>query len=397
MEVSDNTENTQINGSPKVLRLLSGVFSGCEFNIDTPRIHVLTDTEAQFSDMTGIADLPIDTLTLPGTEGCVNFELVFRQEEPETFTLRELYPDETTERQVRINQRTYAGNVVFAIREAHQSWAPDILGHVLPGKKVKRPVTAVLKRRLLWITLPVTVGLLIVFVLYTLFRDPGGTRIQELKAMLDRKQEFIFVSGRDKVTYILVTTRQKQTWVNQVVTRSNLDYPVSVIYPVQEARRIADWLTSYHPELKYFKIITDQLQKPVLLISEQRTHLSPEQQKQLTEELLKVIPYADSVSISTVSDELVTAQADKGLGTLGVRFVRYETTDCISYAIEGEINDSELVRLESFIDHFYAQWGEKYIRFHVSLRQDELKDKSFGYGRFNYTKTGPGKWIFSTP
>ena len=63
--------------------------------------------------------------------------------------------------------------------------------------------------------------------------------------------------------------------------------------------------------------------------------------------------------------------------------------------IEGELNDGELVRIQSFIDDFYHQWGKQYIRFNVALKQNDLKDKSFSYGDFNYTKSGPGNWIFT--
>ena len=377
---------------PKVLRVLNGLLNGCEFAIDSERFLVVVGSDTGFSSIEPFTMLPDDTLFIPQDEEGINFEIITGEEDGEGVKLRELNGTEATERNIALNCRVQVGRVIFALRGKEDEWSSDILGETTE-KPVNKQKGIQTKRRLC--VFAISTGMIITLIAsglgYWLYSD-WDNDINRLNKIL--ANQYSIMQGSDKALYIYSEDQNKAIWVNKLIKPQDFESTINVIYPEKEKERIYSWLRDNMPKMKYFCVHIDNTWIPKLLISKQRSHMSEQQLIDAVIKLKVAIPYAKDIEIIDVSDDYLVNQAEEGLSTLGIHYKHNKVNDYVTYSIVGELSDSELIRLQHFIDGFYHQWGKGFINFNISLEDNFLKNKSFGYGEYNYMKSGPKQWIF---
>ncbi len=75
------------------------------------------------------------------------------------------------------------------------------------------------------------------------------------------------------------------------------------------------------------------------------------------------MPYIKDIKVVEIDDKQLVLEAEQGLRSLGIKYSKKHVGDYYSYNINGELNDSEILRLKYFINEFYRQWGREYVIF----------------------------------
>jgi type III secretion system PrgH/EprH family protein len=162
----------------------------------------------------------------------------------------------------------------------------------------------------------------------------------------------------------------------------------------QERQRLEQWLVDHDPRLAWHFLDLKDPSVPRLLLSAQRNLLTPDKQARLVDALLAAAPYARDVVVQMQDDILLADLAQGGLHRLSLAYSRVEHADSVTFAIEGNLQDSELAAARQYVERFYRQWGDRYVHFTVELKDDWLKGKSFQTGPQGYVKTGSSSWLF---
>lgn len=170
--------------------------------------------------------------------------------------------------------------------------------------------------------------------------------------------------------------------------------PVRVIDHNDETARIYAWLADNYPDLQYFKIQLSPANNPRLTVSKQRNTITKQLIDNIITGLLNEMPYATKISIAILDDNILEAQAIDTLSSIGVTYEKYKTANNVYFNIIGSLSDSELNKINDYVDEYYKQWGKQYIRFNINLQNQDVNNSSFGYGDNRFEKSQGSKWIF---
>lgn len=394
--IKGSNENGKIIN--KTLRILNGSLKGCEFSISASRTLVITSNQSLNEKLLPINELPTDTIFLPLYEKSSNFEIYIREEDK--FIIRELAENGTTERECQYNKIISVGEILFAIKDVNVEWTDDVLNvkklQDTEGKKKIQFLSPVKKHYMIVYLIITTLMLTLISAGISLYTSESNY-MRRLNQILTNR-DLIFSEGRDHKLYILAQDNRKAIWANQVVERGDFSSSrVRVISPDYEIQRVYSWLTDNFPALKYFRLQLGRSLIPTLMISKQRSTLSEQEMNDLKKRIMEYMPYIEDIKIVEVDDEQLVNEAEQGLQSLGIKYEKKHTGDYYSFNINGELNDSEILRLKQFINEFHKQWGKEYIIFNVALKSDLLKDQSYTTGDMNYIKKSGSDWYFIKP
>ncbi|MNL28514.1 Type III secretion system protein PrgH-EprH (PrgH) [compost metagenome] len=170
----------------------------------------------------------------------------------------------------------------------------------------------------------------------------------------------------------------------------------NVLVMDQERRRLEQLLIDHDPQLAWHALDLKEPSVPRLLLSAQRNLLTPQRQTKLIDALLAAAPYAREITLQVQDDNLLADLAQEGLQRLSLGFNRSEQEGSVTFAVTGNLQDSELAAARRYVDSFYRQWGDRYVNFTVELKDDALSDKSFQTGPQGYIKMTSSSWHFPT-
>lgn len=376
---------------PCVLRILNGPLQGCEFALGQGTTLFVVGAVDVLGDSALSATVPADAIFVPLEQGGCNFEVLVDQATPDGLSLR-LLGDSVEVRHCAFQTRVQVGGLHIALRPEDQSWAPELLGHG-PGAssepasfmKWRVPLTRWIAGGLALVALVVAIGL---------WSMPGPAPETDIRALISGvSAEVQVLRGRDHSVYVFVSSERDAGWSRQVLTRhDNLDGQVLMID--QERRRLEQVLVDHDPQLAWHFLDLKDPSVPRLLLSAQRNLLTPDKQAQLLDALLAAAPYARDIVVQMQDDRLLADLAQGGLQRLSLAFSRVEHKDSVTFAVEGNLQDSELAAARQYVDSFYRQWGDRYVHFAVELKDDALKGKSFQTGPQGYVKTNSSSWHF---
>ncbi|PRP71111.1 type III secretion system protein PrgH [Chromobacterium amazonense] len=377
-----------------VVRLLNSPLRGCEFLLKPGRTLFLVGHSPTLVAIGQLPELPADTLHIPLEQGGINFELLITADNLEHIILRELNDSGGQERSIALNQPLQVGSLTFALRSEYQSWSPEVLNTLTPlrvGSKTAR------NRVMAAFTLAALTLALLAGGFYWLWSTPQH-QISELNVLLGQNsQRFQVLQGRNDVFYIVAHNERDSIWARQVIARGDYNRPAQVIHPAQENERITSWLAEHYPGLAYYKLQLDNPLHPKLWLSRQRAQLNEAQRQQLERSLAAIMPYAERVGVMKLDDAIAAQQAVAGLTRQALPYRRSDHPDSVTFVIQGALNDGELLRARRFVDDYYRQWGGRYVRFAIELKDDWLKEHSFLSGEQGYVKMSPGHWYFPKP
>ncbi len=383
-----------------VIRLLNGILRGCEFELPVGNTLFIVGNEDELLTQQHLPSLPANTIFVPMTNGGVNFEVQAKEAPSDTLTIHELAVAEPVKEIAYLfNTVSHVGELAIAIRRVEDSWSKEVTDYLQAAPaspKDKLPlVTQRGFRPLLIVMVVVLLGGTGLF-LYPW--DVTQRQIVSLSDVLgDKTSRYQILSGRDHQFYVITNNERDTSWARQAIVRSDFSKQAQVISQQDEARRIRTWLATNEPSLNYHRLILDKPITPRLVLSQERSALSPEARRALSSKLKIEFPYASSVDIVSASDQSIAQQAQDGLERLAAPFTRINNADSVTFVIEGALADSELQSIRTFVDDYYQQWDGRYVQFAIELKDDWLKGKSFKYGNQGYVKMTTQHWYFPKP
>nr|WP_269137510.1 PrgH/EprH family type III secretion apparatus protein [Pseudomonas sp. PGPR40] len=376
-----------------VLRILNGPLQGCEFPLgDTTTLFVVGAVDL-LGEGALTASVPADAIFVPLEEGGCNFEVLANQGTPNGLPLRLL--NESAElRHCAFQVRVQIGGLQIALRPEDQSWAPELLDqqHSAAFEDAdvegwRAPLTRWIAGALVLVALVTTVAI---------WSVPGSAPETDVRMLIaGASAEAKVLSGRDNAIYVFVDTERDAGWSRQVLMRHNT-LSGKVLVMDQERRRLEQLLVDHDPQLAWHSLDLKDPLIPRLLLSTQRNLLTPQKQTELLDALLAAAPYAHDIGVQMQDDSLLADLAQEGLQRLSLTFSRIEHEDSVTFAVAGNLQDSELAAARRYVDNFYRQWGDRYVSFTVELKDDALKDKSFQTGPQGYIKMTSSSWHFPT-
>ncbi|EHG6849069.1 hypothetical protein I9E57_005273, partial [Salmonella enterica] len=192
-----------------------------------------------------------------------------------------------------------------------------------------------------------------------------------------------------------VENERASLWVTQTMMRSGFNEPTKIFHPLQESYRIRQWVATHYDSLRFIRLQLDNPLQPVIVVSLRDIYKTKESLEKLKSDALTLMPYASKVIINAVNNEFVIKEAKEGLSAIGLLYNFKKGESQASFVIRGNLNDTQLQRLQAFLTNFYQLWGRELVYFNVELEDDLFKNNSVSYGQSPYVKDGSTHWSFN--
>lgn len=396
-------EKITANNAEIVVRLLNGLLRGCEFTLAEGNTLFLVTEEDAINEQHKGSLLPDNTIYIPAEQMGGNFEIVVardetRDERCDVF-LREMREDGAQGRLIAPNTIVYIEHLAFAWRHKHETFADDILSCVdndatADSEQSASDATPVAKGRWYkWLAVIAIVGALSAAGYVSLTQTQR--QIDSVSALLSfAPDDYQIVYGHDKALYIFARNDKAADWAVQTLIRNPPRQHLNVVSILTEEVRMARWVESHWPMLKFHQIRLNDPRQPVIRVSSERTSLTEKQKSDFIAEVKKHFPYAEHINIEFLEDKTVKAIAEQGLKQMALSYREINNGGSVTFVILGVIEDGMLERIKNYVNQYYQQWGARYVHFSVELKTDWFKDKSFKFGEQGYIKLGAGHWFF---
>ncbi len=375
-----------------VLRVFSGPLQGCEFDLAQPRTLFVVGSEATFCSIEHPLTVPEDAIYIPLECGGRNFEVVLGDHDGLGCVVHILGDESVVEQHIPFQSLENIAGLLIAVRPTAEAWRSELLKRgpaVLAAPEPARVASSIWRRVAAGAVL-VTLAGLAIFGWYA----SRPTPVSKVEALIaGGNNSMAVVHGRDQAIYVFADTERDAGWGRQVLVRNGYS-ATQVMTTYDEGLRLESLVSSLAPQLAYHRMDLSDPLVPRLLISRQRSVLTPRLQSRLESALGAVAPYAREIKIVPSDDDELIRLAEQGLQRLALRFTRHAHADGVTFTVEGTLEDAELQALNDFVAQFGRQWGERYVHFAIELKDDRLKGKSFRYGPQGYIKMTPSSWYF---
>lgn len=374
-----------------VLRLLNGPLCGCEYALPEGATLVIVGPSDKLMEQGG--DFPEGTIVLP-MEGGSNFEVLIDADAGDGFRLRTLHP-QPQERAQDFQQICHVGPLDFAVRAADSEWEPGIVGAEASLAEVAATKPRRQSRLLAALAGFIVLAALLASGLLYWMHLQGERRVADAATVVaGNSGQYRLLKGHDDLVYLFAQNERDALWARQALAREGMAASVQVATLRMEEQRIDKLLRENCPSLVFHRLKLDDPARPLLILSQERTHLDQQTQKSLLGSLRSWMPYAQSIGMANWSDELIDNQARSGLDRFGIDYRRQSNADSVTYTIASGLSDVDLARLQEFTEAFYHDFGHRYVHFSVVLKDKQFKGKSFKYGGPEYFKLTRQHWFF---
>lgn len=374
------------------IRLLSGPLNGCEYEILNGRVLVIVGNDVSLGRSDSFSELPENTIVIPYGELTGSFEVIITTDPDLVVTIRELTAQEPEDRTLTLNQQIEVLGLKFAVKVKNEVWQysiPGIVENNITSTRQHFFRSTLFKYVTLFFLFAI---IFIAFYIVNANNDPQLRHIDKILVNKNRNYEILY--GRDHVIYINTNSLDEAVWVKQALEKNQPGKPVRVINPDDESIRIFSWLADNFPDLQYFKLQLLDASNPRLTVSKQRNAITQQLIDNLIKGLLQTMPYASNISIAVLDDNVLESQAIETLSAIGLSYEKYKTANNVYFNIIGTLSDSELNKINNYVDEYYKQWGKQYVRFNVNLKNQDTNNSSFSYGDNRFEKSQGSKWTF---
>ncbi|HHE6471357.1 TPA: PrgH/EprH family type III secretion apparatus protein [Providencia rettgeri] len=399
MIIENKDKNQSTTGF--VIRLLNSPLRGCEFPLALGRTLFIVSNESELINFDLVPELPLDTIYIPLDEGGVNFEIIVNKDadvDEDKILLSELSEsDSSIDHTIYFNTPMKIGELSIAIRPENEEWSSEVLSEKEQKdnlKRIPKKCSFKLLRKVAFCSV-IAVGIFVAT--YWIWNAPQR-QVAELNSLLGvEKQHFQVLLGRDNIFYIVAKDERRHLWARQVIARGGYEKEALVVDNENENKRLTEWLSNNYPAMPFYRLHLNNPKKPQFWISRQRTSLDPEQRKKLIAELMKVFPYAESIDIVSIDDNVAISQAENGLKLQALPYTINKGAQNFTFLIKGSLDDGEILRTRQFINEYTQKWGNNYVQFAIELKDDWLKGRSFQYGSEGYIKKNSSHWYYPSP
>ena len=374
------------------IRLLSGPLNGCEYEILNGRVLVIVGNDVSLGRSDSFSELPENTIVIPYGELTGSFEVIITTDPDLVVTIRELTAQEPEDRTLTLNQQIEVLGLKFAVKVKNEVWQYSIPGIV------ENNITSTRQhffRSTLFKYVTLFFLFAIIFIAFYIVNASNDLQLRHIdKILVNKNRNYEILYGRDHVIYINTNSLDEAVWVKQALEKNQPGKPVRVINPDDESIRIFSWLADNFPDLQYFKLQLLDASNPRLTVSKQRNAITQQLIDNLIKGLLQTMPYASNISIAVLDDNVLESQAIETLSAIGLSYEKYKTANNVYFNIIGTLSDSELNKINNYVDEYYKQWGKQYVRFNVNLKNQDTNNSSFSYGDNRFEKSQGSKWTF---
>ncbi|WP_458737052.1 PrgH/EprH family type III secretion apparatus protein [Pseudomonas chlororaphis] len=378
-----------------VLRVFNGPLQGCEFVLAQRRSLFVVGSEADFCSIDHPLSVPQDAIYIPLESGGCNFEILLGDDDCSGCVVRVLSGEGVVERPMPFQSLESVSGLLVAVRPFDEAWRSELLvrAPAVPADSEPTRVPGTVPQR-------VAVGVALVLVIGLAVLGWYASRpspVSSVEALIaGGGNSMTVVYGRDRTVYVFADSERDAGWGRQVLVRNGYS-ATQVLTTYDERGRLENLVSSLAPQLAYHRLDLSDPVVPRLLVSRQRSLLTPELQRRLESALSTAAPYAREVKIVRSDDNEFVRLAEQGLQRLALPFTRHKHADSVTFTVEGSLEDAELQALSGFVANFGRQWGDRYVHFAIELKDDWLKGKSFQYGPQGYIKMTPSSWYFPKP
>lgn len=395
-----NDTHTGDSDSTLTLRILNGALKGCEFQLPSGKTLVLIGDPTTEQESGELLNIPENSIYIPALDGANNFEIFV--DDDRSVRLRILSQDSSQETPCILNKVHNAGTLSFAIKPVDEEWTQAVLNPV--ATNISNPTltlgnkSAVNFSNIFLIT-GVALTLALAIFGYQWLSTPKHQYNTKLATLLQgSSQKIDLLEGRDHVLYAFTNSDRDMAWAKQVIIRSNFNEAVKVTTYQNEETNLAQKIASDYPGFFFHAIHLSSADKPKIFYSATRNQLSQNHLNQLAQKLENTFPYIKKIELIPIADEIVVSQANSALDKLGIQYVRRDHENGITFLIHGDIEDSNLQKVSSFVDSFNKQWDGNYVQFSIELKDDAFNGKSFLHNNSSsYVKLNPASWYFLQP
>lgn len=374
------------------IRLLSGPLNGCEYEILNGRVLVIVGNDVSLGRSDSFSELPENTIVIPYGELTGSFEVIITTDPDLVVTIRELTAQEPEDRTLTLNQQIEVLGLKFAVKVKNEVWQYSIPGIV------ENNITSTRQhffRSTLFKYVTLFFLFAIIFIAFYIVKASNDPQLRHIdKILVNKNRNYEILYGRDHVIYINTNSLDEAVWVKQALEKNQPGKPVRVINPDDESIRIFSWLADNFPDLQYFKLQLLDASNPRLTVSKQRNAITQQLIDNLIKGLLQTMPYASNISIAVLDDNILESQAIETLSAIGLSYEKYKTANNVYFNIIGTLSDSELNKINNYVDEYYKQWGKQYVKFNVNLKNQDTNNSSFSYGDNRFEKSQGSKWTF---
>ncbi|HAH0892559.1 TPA: PrgH/EprH family type III secretion apparatus protein [Escherichia coli] len=366
--------------------------NGCEYEILNGRLLVIIGNDVSLGRSDAFSELPENTIVVPYGELTGSFEIIITTDHDLVVTFRELTAQEPEDRTLTLNQQIEVLGLKFAVKEKNEVWQyslPGIIENNIISTKQHFFSSKLFKYVMLFFLFAI---IFIAFYIVNASNDPQLRHIDKILVNKNRNYEILY--GRDHVIYINTNILDEAVWVKQALEKNQPGKPVRVINPDDESIRIFSWLADNFPDLQYFKLQLLDASNLRLTVSKQRNAITQQLIDNLIKGLLQTMPYASNISIAVLDDNVLESQAIETLSAIGLSYEKYKTANNVYFNIIGTLSDSELNKINNYVDEYYKQWGKQYVRFNVNLKNQDTNNSPFSYGDNRFEKSQGSNWTF---
>lgn len=375
------------------IKLINTILSGCEYSVSKKNVFVIIN-QAWLARHESFL-FPNEAIVIPTQEetSC-NFSIKFPEEDSSDYfflihdqekkSIREEIP-------LIFNQIYSISGVRLVVKESCSRW--NYKEKQLPQQVYKKNGRRFLSKRGLIGFLFLMLALIIPS-LITYQYDAPKRYLTQITELFANNKDVQVTLGYDQNIYILANDKNSEKYAFEIKNRYLNDFSGDIkIKNIQEEKAaLSRWVIMHWSTLIWDALEWTDIKNPVLVLNKQtRSLFNPEKKQQFIESLKKMAPYIKSIVFIDWDNRELIAYARKGLNQLNVSY-QEETDFYHTFIIQGELDDSDLIRLKHFITDFYQTWDEKYVHFIIRLQQDFLKTYSFKNGSQNYIKITKNHW-----
>ncbi|CNF34317.1 PrgH/EprH family type III secretion apparatus protein [Yersinia kristensenii] len=382
-----------------VVRVLNGFLRGCEFTLSEGRTIFIVDDKKHINEQHKGTVLPDNSIYIPAENVGVNFEISVVPDKICRVFLREIHDDDELSREIVANEVIVVGLLKFAWRHQQDIFLNEILSTNIDGSGVETLPTETTQTphamgRLIKICV---VGIVLSILLVTgyIYQTASQREINSVAALLNyAPEDYQIIFGHDRQLYVFAKTDKAAEWAIQTLIRNPPRQQAHVVSKDTEQQRVARWIESHWPQVKFHRIKLTSARNAVIQISAERTSLSERDRDNFSAALKHAFSYMDAVILESLNDTTVRNIAVQGLQKMALPFREVSNGDSVTFVIYGVIEDGMLESIKNFINQYYQLWGGRYVHFSLELQTDWFKDKSFKFGELSYIKLSSGHWFF---
>lgn len=395
-----NDTDTGDSDSTLLLRILNGALKGCEFQLASGKTLVLIGDPNTEQESGELLNIPENSIYIPALDGANNFEIFV--DDDKSVRLRILAQDSSQETPCTLNTIYNAGTLSFAIKPVNEEWTQAVLNPVAtnlssPALTLGNKSTVNFSNIFLIAGVALTLALGIFG--YQWLSTPKHQYSNKLATLLQgSSQKIDLLEGRDQVLYVFTNSDRDMAWAKQIIIRSNFNETVKITTYQNEEANIAQKIARDYPDFFFHAIHLSNADRPKIFYSETRNQFSQKNLNQFAQKLESAFPYIQKAELIPIADKIVVDQANTTLDKLGIQYVRRDHKNGVTFLIHGDIEDSNLQKVSTFVDNFNKQWDGNYVQFSIELKDDAFTGKSFLHSNSSsYVKLNPASWYFLQP